>query len=241
MQKGDFLKIDYVGRIASTGEVFDLTDEAAARKEGIHDPRQRYGPALVIIGSGMTVPGVERHLLKMKAGEERQFDVGQEEAFGRRNPRLIKIISYHRFVSQKINPVPGIFVNIDGRHARIQSVSGGRVRADFNSPLAGKDLRYRVRIVKQLKDTQEKAQAMLDHYGLKGRALFKEGSLTIKTSDKLPDQVKQMLNSGITKWVSEIKKITYMSPSTKKPKEGSGSRASEEKSPEGAREKTGQL
>lgn len=229
MRKGDFLKIDYIGRIVLTGEVFDLTDEAAARKEGIHNPRQAYGPALVILGSGMTVPGVEKQLLRMKSGEEREFDVSQAEGFGRREPRLIKIISYHRFVSQKINPVPGVFVNIDGRHAKIQSVSGGRVRVDFNNPLAGKDLRYRVRIVRRLASPGEKAQAMVDHYGLKATTVLKGSSLTIKTESKLPDQAKQLLNREITRWISEIKKITYVSPSAKaKP----GENASEKKPPQ---------
>jgi peptidylprolyl isomerase len=235
MQKGDFLKIDYVGRIASTGEIFDLTDEAEARKGGIHNPRHSYGPLLVILGSGMTVPGVEKQLLQMKVGEEREFDVSQEEAFGRRNPGLIKIISYHRFVGQKINPVPGIFVNIDGRHARIQSVSGGRVRVDFNSPLAGKDLRYRVRIVKQLTNNQEKAQAMLDHYGLKATALFREGSLTVKTGSKLPDQVKGLLNREITKWIKEIRKISYVSPAAK-PKGNLREGAAKKEAPQGKTE-----
>ncbi len=213
MQKGDFLKIEYLGRIAATGEVFDLTDEALARKEGIHNPKQRYGPVLVIIGSGMTVPGVEKQLLQMKPGDEREFDVSQEEGFGRREPRLIKIVSYRKFIGQKINPVPGIFVNIDGRNARIQSVSGGRVRVDFNSPLAGKELRYKVRIVKCLTGAQESVQAMLEHYGIKASALLKEGGLTIKTEQKLPDQVRNLLSREITRWIKEVKKISYVNPS----------------------------
>jgi FKBP-type peptidyl-prolyl cis-trans isomerase 2 len=206
-----------VGRVKLTGEVFDLTEEALARKEGIHNPKQSYGPVLVILGSGMAVPGVEKNLLQMKPGEEREFDVGQEEGFGRRNPGLIKIISYQRFISQKINPVPGIFVNIDGRHARIQSVSGGRVRVDFNSPLAGKDLRYRVRLVRRLTSPQEKAQAMIDHYGLKATATLKQGNLDIRTEAKLHDTVKGLLDRQLTKWIREIKKITYTAPAAKKP------------------------
>ena len=41
MQKGDFLRIEYVGRVKLTGEIFDLTDEALARKEGIHNPDRK--------------------------------------------------------------------------------------------------------------------------------------------------------------------------------------------------------
>ncbi len=223
MQKGDFLKIEYVGRVKLTGEIFDLTDEALAKKEGIHNPRQSYGPVLVILGSGMAVPGVEKNLLQMKVGEEREFDVGQEEGFGRRDPRMIKILSYHRFISQKINPVPGAFVNIDGRHAKIQAVSGGRVRVDFNSPLAGKDLHYRLKLVKKITSPQEKAQALIDHYGIKATVTLKEGNLAIKTETKPHDTIKNFLNKEISARIKEVKKITYVSPSAK--------RAEMEKSP----------
>ena len=215
MQKGDFVRIEYVGRIAATGEVFDLTDEEVAKKEGIHDPKARYGDVLVILGSGMAVPGVETQLMKMKPGDEREFDVSQNDGFGKRNPQLIKIVSLQKFYSQKINPVPGIFVNIDGRHARIQSVSGGRVRVDFNSPLAGKDLHYKVKLVSKLTTPEGMAQALVDHYGLKAKATYKEGALTIGTKDKLPDQLKQLLNTQITKWIKQVKKINYVNQGKK--------------------------
>ena len=216
MQKGDFVKMDYVGRIVLTGEIFDLTDESLAKKEGIHDPKQKYEPQLVIIGSGMTVPGVEKQLMKMKVGDKREFDVSQEDGFGRRDPRLIKVISLQKFYSQKMNPVPGAFVSINGRNARIQSVSGGRVRVDFNSPLAGKDLKYVVRVVEKVTLVEKKAKALLDHYGIESKTAIKEGSLTVSTREKLPDQVKQLINAQFKKWLPDVKGITYVVPSTKK-------------------------
>ena len=238
MQNGDFATIEYVGRVKLTGEVFDLTDENLAKKEGIHDPKQKYGPQLVIIGSGMTVPGVEKQLMKMKPGEEKEFDVPQTLGFGRREPRLIKVVSLQKFHAQKMNPVPGIYVNIDGRNARIQSVSGGRVRIDFNSPLAGKDLHYKVKFVSQIKGTQEKGQALLDHYGMKARVTFNEGILTVTTDAKLPDQVKQALNMQFTKWIKEAKRISYAVPKpTPKGKGKPASKKVTEKKPEAKKEK----
>jgi FKBP-type peptidyl-prolyl cis-trans isomerase 2 len=213
MQKGDFLRIDYIGRVVLTGEIFDLTDEAVARKEGIHDPKQSYGPQLVILGSGMTVPGLEKQLMEMKPGEEREVDIPFTEAFGKRDPRLIKIVSLHRFISQKMNPVPGAYVNINGRNAKVQSVSGGRVRVDFNSPLAGKDLHYKVKITNHITDLQEKSQALLDHYDIGAKAAVKEKSLTVSTKEKLPDQVRQLINTQLKKWLPELKGITYVTPS----------------------------
>ena len=215
MQDGDFIKMEYVGRVAATGEIFDLTDEELARKEGIHNPKQTYGPVLVIIGSGMTPKGVEKHLKGMKPGEEREFDLSQEEGFGRREPGLIKIVSLQKFYSQKINPIPGEFVQIDGRHARIQSVSGGRVRVDFNSPLAGKELHYRIKLVEKVTGTQDMAQALLDNYDMKAKATFKEGSLTIGTKDKVPEQLRNLLNMQFKRWIPAAKKINYVNLSEK--------------------------
>lgn len=231
MQDGDFIKMEYVGRVAATGEIFDLTDEELARKEGIHNPKHKYGPMLVIIGSGMTPKGVEKQLKEMKPGEEREFGVNQEEGFGRREPGLIKIVSLQKFYAQKINPVPGEFVQIDGRHARIQSVSGGRVRVDFNSPLAGKDLHYKVKLTEKVTGTQAMAQALLDNYDMKAKATFKEGSLTIGTKEKVPEQFRNILNMQIRKWIPTAKKINYVNLSEKKGS-GKAKEAAPEKKPD---------
>ena len=36
MQKGDFVLIDFIGRVKDTGEVFDLTQEDVAKKENVY-------------------------------------------------------------------------------------------------------------------------------------------------------------------------------------------------------------
>jgi hypothetical protein len=58
-------------------------------------------------------------------------------------------------------------------------------------------------------------QALADHYELKAKATFKEGALTIGTKEKLPDQVKNLLNLQIKKWIPKVKKINYLSPGKK--------------------------
>ena len=77
MKEGDFVHIDYVGRLSATGEIFDLTDAELAKKEGIYSEKTRYGPALVIMGAHMVIPGIEKQLLQMKVGEGREFVVGE--------------------------------------------------------------------------------------------------------------------------------------------------------------------
>jgi len=209
MQKGDFVEIEFIGRIAATGEVFDVTSAEEAKKAGVYNDKQNYGPALVIIGAGMVVPGVESQLKEMKPGEEREFEVKYEQAFGKRNPKLLKIISRSKFLEKNINPVPGLFVDIDGMQARIRNVSGGRVVVDFNHPLAGRDLKYKVKIVRQIKDALEKVNVLFKHYNLKAEASLKEGILTVKTEKEMPKPAKELIERLIKKWISEIKEIKF--------------------------------
>ncbi len=209
MKKGDFVEIDFTGRVSATGEIFDLTSEEEAKKAGIHNPRQKYGPLLVIIGSGMSVPGVEKELEKMGVGEEKEFEIKPEEAFGQRNPKMIKVISLARFLDKKINPVPGLFVDIDGMSARVQAVSGGRVRVDFNHPLAGKDVKYRIRIVKHLETPLDKAKALIDYYNIKAETDVKEGEARVKFETKTQPFMKNLLEKSLKKWVPEIRGVKF--------------------------------
>jgi FKBP-type peptidyl-prolyl cis-trans isomerase 2 len=208
MKEGDFVLIEFVGRVAGTGEIFDLTDEETAKKEGIYSQDQKYEPVLVVIGAKMAISGIEKALLEMNPGDEKEFSVKPEDAFGFRNPKLIKIISKANFMRQKIDPAPGIFVTIDGMRARVQSVSGGRVRIDFNHPLAGKELQYRLKVSKQVEGAKEKSDALLHHYGLKCETALEEGNLKIK-SKKLPDGLKKMFADEIKKRVGGIKEVRF--------------------------------
>ncbi len=210
MNKGDFLEIEYVGRVKATNEIFDLTSEEVAKKEKVYNPKQKYGPSLVVLGSGMAIPGVERQIEKMEIGEEKEFEIRPEEGFGTRNPKLVKIISITKFFKEKINPVPGAYVNIDGIDAKIQSVSGGRVRIDFNNPLAGKELKYKLKIVRKIETSEEKIRSLLNHYNLKeAETKIENSGLVVKLEKDLSPVIKTLLEKTITKWIEEIKSVKF--------------------------------
>jgi len=219
MRKGDFVRIDFVGRVTATGEIFDLTIEEIAKREGIYNEKQKYGPALVIMGANMVVPGVERRLEQMQPGNEKEFTLKPEEAFGRRDTKLIKIVSRANFINQKINPVPGIFVTINGKQAKVQTVTGGRIRVDFNHPLAGKELDYRLKIVEHVKGTLEKAKAMIEYYGIKAETSFEGDKIHISTVKPLPEVVKKLVEDKMKEWIKEIKQISFFSKEKDKEKE----------------------
>ncbi|MFH1918154.1 MAG: hypothetical protein ABIJ14_03590, partial [Nanoarchaeota archaeon] len=66
------------------------------------------------------------------------------------------------FKEHNTNPVPGVMFNFDGRIGKILSASGGRIRVDFNNPIAGKDVEYKIKILRKVEDKDEKTKALID-------------------------------------------------------------------------------
>ncbi len=208
MQDGDFVQIEFVGRVKNTGEIFDLTDEALAKKEGVYQKESKYGPSLVIIGAKSVIPGVEEKIKGMKVGEEKEFEVSPADGFGSREPKLVQILSFTKFIQQKVNPIPGAFVNIDGRNCKIQSVSGGRVRVDFNHPLANKTLLYKLKIINEIKDATERVQGLLKYFGIEGNVKIETDKceIALKQKNKF---IEKLLEDMVKKWIKEIKTISF--------------------------------
>ena len=206
MLEDDFVEIEFTGR-AQGGEVFDTTDGALAKQAGIN--LSKPGPVLVIVGSPMVVPGVTEQLREMSVGEERTFSVPVDKAFGPRRPMAVKVISLAKFLEKRILPTTGEVLEIDGARAKVLSVSGGRVRADFNHPLAGKALSYWVKVVAQVTDPLEKARKLLDYYGIPCETALAEGKLTAKVKAEVPQLLQRLLAQKLTEHVPGIKQVEF--------------------------------
>ena len=163
LEKGDFVKINYTGRIKD-GEVFDTTIEEVAKKHGIYDPRVRFKAQAIVIGAGHVIPGLDEALVGMEVGEKRVVEIPPEKGFGLRDPSKVKVVPLREFKKQKLNPYPGMRVEIDGKVGRVQSVSGGRVLVDFNSELAGKTLVYEVNVEEKINKLEEKIRLLLERH-----------------------------------------------------------------------------
>ncbi|NPA48066.1 MAG: peptidylprolyl isomerase [Thermococci archaeon] len=166
IKKGDVVRIHYTGRVKGTNEVFDTTYEDVAKEAGIYSEKGIYGPVPVAVGGGHVLKGLDRRLEGLEVGGEYTIEVPPEEGFGRRDPKLIKVYSLGQFRRQGLRPYPGMEVKIRSGEkeakGRVITVSGGRVRVDFNHPLAGKTLVYEVKVVEKIDDPIEKIKAMLE-------------------------------------------------------------------------------
>lgn len=162
--KGSFVRITYTGRIKETGELFDTTDEALAKKEGAFSPKMRYGPVTIIVGEGRVVKGLDEALEQMKVGDERVIDVPAERGFGDRSSELVKLIPLQEFKRQGFVPQQGMAITMNNLRGRVLSVNSGRVRVDFNHPLAGKTLTYQLRVEEQVGSRDAQAKGIVEFY-----------------------------------------------------------------------------
>jgi peptidylprolyl isomerase len=160
----EFIRIEYTGKVKDTDEVFDTTDEETAKKSNIHRADRTYGPTAVVLGGKQVLRGLEEALEKMKPGESKTVTLPPEKAFGARSPELVKLVPMKVFKDNGITPHPGLIITLEGGvPGRVQSVSGGRIRVDFNLPLAGRVLEYEVKLVSEIKDEKEKIKALFEN------------------------------------------------------------------------------
>jgi len=160
-QKGDFIFIDYVGRVKETNELFDTTIEEVAKQEKLYKEGDIYEPKLVVLGEGWVLKALEEELYNFELGKTKKVEIPPEKAFGPRDPEKVKLVSLRRLTSKGITPQIGQRIEFEGKMATVRTVGAGRVQLDFNPPLAGKTLVYEVTVKKKLETVKEKIEALI--------------------------------------------------------------------------------
>jgi len=160
-KKMDFVELEFTGRLKN-GEIFDsnIKEDLEKLHHGHNHPIETK-PFILCIGEHMFLDSIEDFLMGKDTGEY-EISLSPEKAFGIRDPKMIMRIPMKIFMEQKINPVQGEVFNFDGRLAKILTVSGGRVMADFNNPLAGKDVMYKLKVKRKVDDVNEKIKAFIN-------------------------------------------------------------------------------
>lgn len=203
VKKGDFVEIEYDGRLKDPEMLFDSTNEDTAKKEGIHSQNMAYGPVTLCVGENQILKGLDEHLIDKEVGQEHSIELPPEHAFGKKSAKLMKLIPATVFKKHQVRPEVGLQVNIDGSMGTIRSATGGRVIVDFNHPFAGKEVVYNVKINKKIEDSQEKAKAFLNmSLNVKKEAITieeKDGKKIIKVDSELhPELVAQVKAKFVT-------------------------------------------
>jgi len=135
-QLGDQVTILYDGKLEN-GEVFESSADT--------------GPVSFTLGDGSVMPAFDAALIDMRPGETKIIKIKAENAYGEHSPELI-----HQVNRAAVNPdceltigmVVGLNMEVEGRMqklpATITALEGDKVTVDFNHPLAGQELLYKI-------------------------------------------------------------------------------------------------
>ncbi len=190
------VKVDYVSKVG--GEVVEERRDA-----------------VIAIGKEHVVKGFDQALAKAEIEKKTSVEVAPENAYGPRSAELVRLVPLDVFKKQGVEPVQGMVVDLDGMPARVQSVSGGRVRVDFNHEFAGKAITYEFTVKQELKTVSEKVEGITSQFFREGDAAQctveeKQAVLEFKSETVLKRgylEAKGRAISNILRFVDEINSV----------------------------------
>ena len=211
VKKHDFVEIEYTGSTKDDNAVFDTTSENIAKTNDLYDKEADYSPVVICVGEANLLKALDEHMVGKETGKEYTFGISSQDAFGKKDAKLIQMIPLNKFSKQNIQPVPGLQLNIDGVFGIVKTVSGGRVLVDFNHPLSGKDLVYNIKINRIVEDDKEKVSALLKlHFHIREAGIeIKDGIAEIKLKEKLPKEAQDEFGKMAERAIPSIKKVEF--------------------------------
>ncbi|MBI5000367.1 MAG: FKBP-type peptidyl-prolyl cis-trans isomerase [Euryarchaeota archaeon] len=192
VRNGDVIRLDFdAWRLDPDGEhLFDTTNEASAKEAEISKDGVKYSPVPMVVGVARVFAGLDKALAGAKVGEEKTIILDPLEGAGAKEPTNYKYFPFREFEKRKIDIEMGKEVVIDNKVGYITAITAGRVKVDFNKPLAGKKLKYKFKVAAVLDKIEEKVPAVIEmDYGTsEGFEVRKDGDCGVEIV--LPDLCK---------------------------------------------------
>ncbi len=137
VKKGDNVKVEYAGTLED-GSVFDSSEKHGS-------------PLEFEAGAGNVIRGFDKAVIGMKKGEEKEISIEPADSYGERKEELVQEIPKDKMPKDqeiKKGMLLGIKLpngkQLPGKIVRIDDKS---VSIDFNHPLAGKKLKFKIKVV----------------------------------------------------------------------------------------------
>lgn len=212
IKKGDFVELEYTGKLKEGNVIFDTTDENAAKDNKIHQEGKSYGSVIICVGENQIIKGLDKELEGNETERTYTLELEPEDAFGKKDTKLIQLISTSKFLKHNIQPIPGLQVNIDGVIGIVKSVSGGRTLVDFNHPLAGKTVIYDVKVDKIVREDEKKLKSYLKlSLDIEDAKIEIEGNKAkIQLKQEIPAEIQKKIEEKITSIMPNIQKIDFL-------------------------------
>jgi FKBP-type peptidyl-prolyl cis-trans isomerase SlyD len=142
------------------------------------DASEENEPIEFIQGYQNIIPGLEKELYGMTVGDSKEITVASKDAYGELDPKAFVEVPRSEFPSD-IALEMGLELALqqpdgDVLHAIVVAITPESVKLDFNHPLAGKELNFRVTVVDVRPATTEEIAHGHVH-GDHGHEEFEEG------------------------------------------------------------------
>lgn len=126
------------------------------------DTSDGQGPLQFLAGYGNIIPGLEREMMGMKIGDEKEVTVTPADGYGEYDEAAFMDVPRKEFPDDMAIE-EGLELSVSGddgqaHYARIDEVGDDSVRLDFNHPLAGQELKFKVKVVALRAPTEEEVE-----------------------------------------------------------------------------------
>ncbi len=120
-------------------------------------------PIVFIQGLGQIIPGLESALYGLKVGDQKTVTIQPEDAYGEYDPESLQEVKIEEF-SEEVPLDVGTFLDMKDDEdevlsAQIIAADEETITLDFNHPLAGKTLTFKITVTNLRPPTDEE----LDH------------------------------------------------------------------------------
>ena len=211
IKKNYFVEMDFIAKVEETGEIFDTTLESEAKKAGLfnENEKDKFKPLKVCVGQGMVVKGFDKEIEGKDTGKEYQIRLKPEDAFGKRDSKLIKTMPLSAFRARGVEPAAGMMLSLDNFLVKISAVTSGRVIVDFNNPLSGKHIIYKFTVNNIIEDKKEQIEILSKFFvGMESEVAVDEKRAVVRFQTKLPEKIEEEFKKKIKETAgieSEIK------------------------------------
>lgn len=107
-------------------------------------------PATLQLGAGEMLPGMEQLIIGLEIGSNHVFELEPENAFGPHRPELMERVKREHMPNEEIEAMSIMeFTAPDGSRysGLVREIDAQSALIDFNHPLAGKSIRFEVKII----------------------------------------------------------------------------------------------
>jgi len=123
---------------------------ALADGQLVDTTRERPTPAEFTIGDGSLLPGFEKAIFGLRAGDRRSVFIDAKRGFGDWNPDNQQVFTRVQFSHLTLEP--GMIISFADKSGElpgvVKALDEETVTVDFNHPLAGRDLVFEVDIIR---------------------------------------------------------------------------------------------